>query len=400
MAVILTAILSGFGGIAVDTIAATSAAHAPSRCENCATPLQGQYCHRCGQSVHSPLRHAGHALEELIESFWHLDGRVFRTLRDLLVPGRVAAGYLAGHRVRYVAPLRLFVVLSVLAIVAAQFALHAGPGSDATKFNGVPVRTLNAIGDAPNVAEVERLRREALAGLVRKHDGIALGKVPAQAGDEREATIERIANERIAALTQAQASGIPPESTRMDMGTTLPWDPEKNPIHIAWLPDAINGWLTTMAAHAQENIPRFLENPHLFTKAYLSAVPKALFVLVPLFAMLLKLVYGGSGRLYLEHLVVALYSHAWMLVVLLAMSLLVLAGAGLAPYAPWAAVGLGWVNLVLWWSLPAYLLLMQKRVYAGSWASTLLRYLVLGFIYCLLVAFAALALLIFSFVHG
>ena len=68
----------------------------PARCENCAAELHGPYCHACGQSVHNPIRHFGHAVEEFFEAFWHLDGRVFRTLRDLWSPGRVAINYLAG----------------------------------------------------------------------------------------------------------------------------------------------------------------------------------------------------------------------------------------------------------------------------------------------------------------
>src|SRR5690606_8090091 len=83
-------------------------AHAsPTRCENCDTPLQGEFCHQCGQSIHNPIRHAAHAVEEFFEAFWHLDGRLWRTLRDLASPGRTAINYLAGHRQRYIAPLRL-----------------------------------------------------------------------------------------------------------------------------------------------------------------------------------------------------------------------------------------------------------------------------------------------------
>ncbi|HZV37651.1 MAG TPA: DUF3667 domain-containing protein, partial [Pseudoxanthomonas sp.] len=150
-----------------------AASHTPANCENCATPLQGKYCHACGQSIHNPLRNFWHALEELIESFWHLDGRVFRTLRDLLVPpGLVANRYLAGHRVDYVAPLRLFVVMSLLAVVVAHFAMAASDHADAVKINGVPTRTMDDVGAATTVAEAEQRRdrvlkelREARAGM-------------------------------------------------------------------------------------------------------------------------------------------------------------------------------------------------------------------------------------------
>ena len=74
--------------------------------------------------MHSPTRHFGHAMEEVLESFWHLDGRVFRTLRDLMLPGRIACNYLAGQRVRYIAPLRLFVILSLLTFFIGKLVVH------------------------------------------------------------------------------------------------------------------------------------------------------------------------------------------------------------------------------------------------------------------------------------
>lgn len=98
-----------------------------SRCDNCETPLVGAYCHICGQHAHNPLRSFRHAVEDVFESFWHLDGRIFRTLRDLLVPGRVAKNYLDGRRVAYVPPLRLFVILSLLTFFIGKLTIHVDP---------------------------------------------------------------------------------------------------------------------------------------------------------------------------------------------------------------------------------------------------------------------------------
>lgn len=44
---------------------------------------------------------------------------------------------------------------------------------------------------------------------------------------------------------------------------------------------------------------------------WLSSVPSALFLMVPVFALLLRLVYWRSAFTYLEHLVVALYSRIY-----------------------------------------------------------------------------------------
>lgn len=376
---------------------------APTLCENCATPLQGHYCHQCGQSVHSPLRHTGHALEEFFESFWHLDGRVFRTLRDLLVPpGLVANRYLAGHRVDYVAPLRLFVVLSLLAFVVSQLAIKSSDHSDVVKINGVPAETANDIGAAMTVAEAEGKRERALSDLREARLGMvgpaALGRASI---DKAIDALNRTAQARIDALREAEAKGLPPPApTHADLGETITWDANKDPIRIAGLPDAANRWLTAQAAQGKRNLSRIQQDPNLFMHAFFGAMPKALFVLVPLFAVLLKLAYIRSGRLYLEHLVVALYSHAWLLLILLLMSLLRMFGDWLTPRAAWAAVGTSWLGALLLWSIPAYLLVMQKRVYGQGWAKTLLKYVVLGSFYFTMVIFAALALVVYSVIHA
>ena len=138
---------------------------APAACENCATPLHGHYCHACGQSTHSPVRHVGHAIEEVFESFWHLDGRIFRTVRDLFVPGRIANRYLAGHRVRYVAPMRLFVILTLLTFFVAKFVVQdAMLGFDAD--NTVQTADVEqALAQAATGSDVVAIRDGVLADI-------------------------------------------------------------------------------------------------------------------------------------------------------------------------------------------------------------------------------------------
>ena len=52
-----------------------------------------------------------------------------------------------------------------------------------------------------------------------------------------------------------------------------------------------------------------------------SALPPTMFVLIPVFAILLKLFYVFRRRLYVEHLIVALHSHAFMFLSLLLITL-------------------------------------------------------------------------------
>ncbi|HEY0503575.1 MAG TPA: DUF3667 domain-containing protein [Lysobacter sp.] len=388
---------------------------APANCENCATPLQGHYCHACGQSLHSPTRHFGHAVEEVFESFWHLDGRVFRTLRDLMVPGRVACNYLAGQRVRYIAPLRLFVILSLLTFFVGKLVVHVDQAPIQFSDQGSV-----EIGKARTVAEVRAVEARLLKDLsvaekeAAKVPGVNPALVAARAQIQGEAAariveLEEVAKDRsestsrTTTTTEPKETGSPTDpdassSTPKKHGPTSadddeqwrfngrPWDEKTNPVDVSFLPGFVDRWLNRKIGRAKVNMEDISRNPDHFVQAFLGAVPTALFLLMPFFALLLKVAYLGSGRRYLEHLVVALYSHAWLLLALLAMFVLNAVKDGFT--ASWVALATSLIQIGLWIWIPIYLLVMQHRVYRGHWALTGLRYLVIGWIYLILVGTA------------
>jgi Protein of unknown function (DUF3667) len=85
-------------------------------CPSCGAWRMERYCGRCGEKRHTDhdvsIRHY---LAELMETITHLDSKVLRALWALLRwPGSLSADYFAGRRVRFVTPLRLFVLLSVV----------------------------------------------------------------------------------------------------------------------------------------------------------------------------------------------------------------------------------------------------------------------------------------------
>jgi len=97
-------------------------------CANCATPLQGPWCHTCGQSGEDFHRSTAKLLVETIEGLFHFDGRLWRTLPGLaLRPGALTRSYLDGHRAPQIPPLRLFLV--VLLLVFLVGGLPRGKGA-------------------------------------------------------------------------------------------------------------------------------------------------------------------------------------------------------------------------------------------------------------------------------
>lgn len=84
-------------------------------CRNCGTVVPDRYCTQCGQlasNFHRPFWSL--ATSALTDTF-SLDGRLSRTLPALLFfPGRMTRNYLAGQRARYVPPVRLFLLTSII----------------------------------------------------------------------------------------------------------------------------------------------------------------------------------------------------------------------------------------------------------------------------------------------
>jgi hypothetical protein len=144
-----------------------------SPCPNCAAPLTGPYCAQCGQHAHHSARGFGALLHDGWETLTHLDGRAWRTLAALLFrPGRLTIEYFRDRRARYVPPVRLYLIMSLLFFGAVGIASHDGPGQPKVQATAAkPGQTLEQACDDINSAIPE------LAALLRRscHAQLASG---------------------------------------------------------------------------------------------------------------------------------------------------------------------------------------------------------------------------------
>ena len=87
----------------------------PDVCPNCQSPVEGAYCSTCGQK-NQPLRQPLHRfIQEAFTEYVGLDGRLWRTLGYLLFrPGRLTVEYLEGRRTRLLRPLRIYLTATIL----------------------------------------------------------------------------------------------------------------------------------------------------------------------------------------------------------------------------------------------------------------------------------------------
>ncbi len=134
----------------------------------------------------------------------------------------------------------------------------------------------------------------------------------------------------------------------------------------------------------------FLQDAGPLVKQMLGLLPQMMFFLLPLFALLLKVFFIFSKRFYMEHLTVALHSHAFMFVVLMMMAMLSTLYENI--YQTYPDAGDMVENIVVGLSIwvPIYLFIMQKRVYKQGYFFTFVKFGMIGFTYIMLLSFTAM----------
>ncbi|HVF35074.1 MAG TPA: DUF3667 domain-containing protein [Candidatus Saccharimonadia bacterium] len=382
-------------------------------CANCGAAMHGAYCYACGQPRKGTIRPLSGIVADFLDTVFNLDARTWRTLAPLYFkPGLLSNEYFAGRRVRYVTPLRLYFFLSIIAFLV----ISASANVDDIKVN-------DGRGVRRTAAEVREDRTEGLERGLRFMPKEARDEIRAEV--ERELAAEAARDAKRAADAAGIASGPPAAPARpappadsvgaRPAGATAGaeagrdderrwiqfngerWHRTDNPLTFGWLSDDLNAALNDEIGVLLNKIEALEQDPRPFFKELFSIAPQALFFILPLFALLLKLVYVFKRRLYMEHMIVALHSHSFLCLSLLVIAALgwleeKLAGVAFAGFV----VGLVLAAASIW--IPLYLLLMQRRVYRQNWFMTLLKFVVVGICYTFLLVFGLLVAMLVSLI--
>ena len=375
-------------------------------CANCGAPMHGPYCYACGQPEKGMIRQLASVMSDVLDTIFNIDSRLFRTIFPLYFrPGYLTAEYFAGRRVRYVTPFRLFFFLCLVSIFSIQIALNIGNEDFNWNLDG----DNNDIASARTEADVQKRTAEALSGILTAKKAPNMPAAAIESLNTAQEKIQKKGDARTAylrALADAKAKGQPPpvDPAADDDGDIMfdgkPWDPATHPIKVAWLPAFANAQLNSMAGRAKENILAAKRNPSHLVEAVFARLPWTLGLMMPLFAVLLKIFFIFKRRLYMEHLMVALHSHAFIFMSLLLLALISMLRGWIVEAAP----GLDWVfNLIraaIWIWLPVYLFLMQKRVYRQGWFMTTIKYSMIGIFYTVMVTTAMIFALLATIALG
>ena len=293
-------------------------------CLNCGTELMGRYCHACGQKDQERRLPVKHVFKEVLHDLWHLDAKIWETAKLLaLRPAALTQEYLAGRRTRHVPPFRLYIFVSFVLFLLLSFNSPVAPS------------------------------------LVYKKGGQSAPA--ATKTSETERTI---------------ASG-PPSATENHAANQ-----EKNPQAEAPETHGAKGLDGVLERGAQ----RAMKDPHKAQSILFHNFPRAMFLLLPLFALLLQVAFWNKKRYFVEHMTFSLHEHTYAFLVFIAMWLLA--------RLPWSWPG--WISFGMFMTLPVHLGVGMKRMYGVGTLRTLLTGAVLTGVYALLILSVLLLTVIVS----
>ncbi len=118
---------------------------AAAQCRNCGEALSGRFCSNCGQSADIHVPSTLELIHDALEGITHSDSRLWRTLYLLwFKPGRLTQEFVAGRRMAYLPPFRLYLVVSVIFFLIASF---SHPTHDVVNFDDAAAKS--APGESP-----------------------------------------------------------------------------------------------------------------------------------------------------------------------------------------------------------------------------------------------------------
>ena len=341
-----------------------------THCENCGADLKGHWCAKCGQAAIEYRRSFRYVVADLLNEFLNWDSKFFTTIALLILkPWRLTNEFLAGKRVRYVNPLRLYLLASILFFFAVNYGAK-GIKVDASKLgpkDRADLETELKREDLPPVA------REKLEALLRDSTS---SPAPSPATNAPSPTPNPTASSDVA--SQPTDSGNEPKKKYGKIGDRpfVAFDDAKSTT-------PFESWIE---GRAKEKMGEHGTKMGLFISTLLSNLPYMMLCCIPLFALVLKLLYIRRRRFYIDHLIYALHIHSFFYA---AVMLIVLLTMGLTRFAPGAIAG--WLIALLWIAFVTQIFLSIRYVYRQGWFFSILKFLFGGFMYLMVLVLALAA---------
>lgn len=332
-------------------------------CLNCGHEVPERFCTYCGQEntpAHEPF---GHLLKHFAADVVHYDSKFHTSLVYLLFrPGRLTKEYLAGKRMSYIHPIRLYIFVSFVFFFTA-FAINKREEVEEEKVEQHAV--INTAKDT----------------LVHALRGIRLDTLD----DKDAADVTALTNSTTSAVLDSTFASKAGNGEWMKFHSVAAYDSAQKT-----LPDSLRDGKGERWLYRRLIYLRHKYNNANWREIFMEMVqhdgPKVMFLLLPLFALLLKAMYNWKRWFYADHAIFSIHVHSfWFILFLVVLILDRVFGTN-------GFDGWGWLIGFF------YLMAAMRNTYSQGWGKSFLKASVIsvGYFASVLIVFLLFLVLAFA----
>jgi hypothetical protein len=320
-------------------------------CLNCGTETPGRYCPACGQQNIEPKQSVWHLVNHFFSDITHFDGKFFVTVKDLFTkPGFLSKEYMQGRRASYLDPIRMYIFTSAIFFLIF--------------FSMINVKNIH-IGDE------DRKEMKGDSALSAIMSGVKTARDSLRILDAQR--VASAPKPKIRKDSLRRNGNVNFSIDESDYTSVAAYDSVQKILPI----DQRDGWLKRKV-----NIKKIELNQRYKSERgdlirelignYIHNCPKVLFVSLPIFALLLKLLYIRRRQFYyVDHGIFSVHLYIFSFLILL-----ILFGiGGLSSYTGW-----GWLYwlfaAIIFYALVYYYKAMRK-FYGQRRAKTFTKFILL-----------------------
>ncbi len=338
-------------------------------CKNCNEEFSQNdtYCPHCGQKVADSLTFAV-LFSKLIENYFSIDGRFFKSLLILLTrPGVIARRFVDGQRQKYLHPARFYLFVSLVFFFIFSFSIR----NVDNKFSALLQDSFEEEVNTDSLAvAIDSINQEFEENVIPPNS--------IQITEDND--VELIATEGAENMDSNISFSFDRAllDSLIEMDATL--DEKYKAMGMSDNPSSIS-----RKFYAQ--LLKFYENQGVgILKVLYEMIPLVMFLLLPLFALLLN-VFLWKKSTFAHHLVFSLYFFTF---IFMSLSILVMLNRVLE-------IPTG-INALISFSFLLYLIIAIKHFYQKSWISCIIKANIISFLYFIIgIPLAAVGVLLAGF---
>ena len=277
-------------------------------CLNCGTVLQGKFCHNCGQENLQMKESFGHMLNHAVSDYFHFDYQFFHTLKPLFFkPGHLTNEYLLGRRAQYLHPVKMYIFISLVFFVII--------------FQGKKQETVHEKEKTQSEQKGRDNPKMAIDKSINANTNLSAAQKQ-QLSKKLKAFIPDTIAKQINADLKKDGEKVKDKKADDEGGFTFYGKDNINKFKS--YEEYLAGQSKLPADKRDNSLERYMVKKNfdwkkqgknakeILSEGLKHNAPKMMFLLLPMFALILKLAFWKNHKFYVEHIIYTIHLHCYL----------------------------------------------------------------------------------------